>query len=152
MALAKYDVSVRYLREAYDLNLGLYGPHARQTASVMHPLADLAYFKGDYVSADSWFERALPIYRDHANDADFEIRWMVSMLSDAAFVKRAMGQLDKAEALWREALTYTPLLPAKYRGQGPGIKRFLAQLSPDRGDSKRRMAWLGGFAGTPGIG
>ena len=41
MASAKYDVSVRYLKEAYDLDLKLYGPHARQTASVMPALAVL---------------------------------------------------------------------------------------------------------------
>jgi len=134
MALAKYAVSAPYLKEAYDLDLKLYGPQARQTASVMHPLADLAYLKGDFASADSLLERAVPIFRKHVNDKDFEIRWMLSILSDAAFVKRALGQLDKAEGLWREALTYTPRLPAKYRGQGPSVKTYLSQLYCDRGD------------------
>jgi len=143
MSLAKYDASVRYLQEAYDLDLKLYGPHARQTAAVMHPLADLAYLKADYAAADSWFAKALPIYRKHANDADFEIRFLTAMLSDAAFVKRAMGQSDRAEALWREALTYVPRLPKKYRGQGPSVKTFLAQLYTDRGDIQKAdgLAW-----------
>lgn len=137
LASAKYEVSVRYLQEAYDLDLKLYGPHARQAASVMHALADLAYLRGDYVTADSWFEKALPIYRKHANDADFEIHSMMAVLSDAAFVKRAVGQLDKAEDLWREALAYAPRLPEKYRGQGPGVRTFLAQLYTDRGDIQK---------------
>ena len=137
VASAKYDVSVRYLKEAYDLDLKLYGPHARQTASVMPALAGLAYFKGDYATADSWFEKALPVYRKHVNDADFEIRSMMAVLSDAAFVKRAMGQPDKAEALWREALTYGPRLPAKYRAQVANVKTFLAQLYVDRGDIQK---------------
>ena len=137
MVSAKYDVSVRYLKEAYDLNLKLYGPHARQNASVMNALAGLAYMKGDYATADSWFEKVLPICRNQANDADFEIRLLVGVLSDAAFVKRAMGQLDQAEALWREALTYGPRLPAKYRAQVPNVKTFLAQLYTDRGDIEK---------------
>lgn len=143
MASAKYDVSARYLKEAYDLDLKLYGPHARQTASVMPALADLAYLKGDYTTADSWFEKALPIYRKHANETDFEIHSMVAVLSDAAFVKLATGQIDRAEAFWREALTYAPRLPEKYRGQGPGVKTFLAQLYTDHGDIQKAdgLAW-----------
>ncbi len=133
LASAKYDVASRYLQEAYDLDLKLYGPRARQTASVMPALAGLAYFRGDYVAADSWFEKALPIYRKQVDDA----RSMMAVLSDAAFVKRAMGQLDRAGALWREALTYGPRLPAKYRAQVPNVKTFLAQLYMDRGDIQK---------------
>jgi tetratricopeptide (TPR) repeat protein len=143
MILAKYDVSVRYLKEAYDLDLKLYGPHALKTASVMQPLAGLAYLKGDYATADSWFEKALPVIRKHANDPDFEVRGIVGTLSDAAFVKRALGQLDQAEALWREALTYAPRLPPKYRAQRSNVKTFLGQLYTDRGDIEKAdgLAW-----------
>lgn len=140
MTQAKYDRAVRFLREAYDLDLKLYGPDARQTASVMHSLGDLSYLRGDYAAADSWFQKALPIYREHANDTDFEIRLFVGMLSDAAFVKRAVGQLDTAEALWREALTYGPRLPAKYHTQSIVPKTFLAQLYIDRGDVEKADA------------
>ena len=143
LASAKYDVAARFLKDAYDLDLKLYGPHARQTAAVMPALAGLAYFHGDYATADSWFEKALPVYRKHANDADFEIHLLVGTLSDAAFVKRAMGHLDQAEALWREALQYGPRLPAKYRAQVPNLKTFLAQLYIDRGDIEKAdsLAW-----------
>ncbi len=134
IAQAKLDLAVRYLREAYDLDLKLYGPNARQTAAVMNPLADLAYLKGDNAAADSLFGKALPIYRAHANDPELELRSLVAMLSDAAFVKRALGQFSQAEGLWREALAYGPRLPAKYRAQAIVPKTFLAQLSIDRGD------------------
>jgi tetratricopeptide (TPR) repeat protein len=122
------------LRQAYELNLKYYGPNALETAAVMYPLGSLCYMRGDYPAADSWFERALPAYRKHALQADFEIRRIVGILSDAAFVKRALGRLDDAEALWREGLAYTPALPEKYRGQSMSIKTFLAQLYLDRGD------------------
>jgi tetratricopeptide (TPR) repeat protein len=103
----------------------------------MHPLASLAYLTGDYATADSWFEKAVPIYRKHLRDPDFEIRLFVAMLSDAAFVKRALGRLDRAEALWREALTYGPRLPQRYRAQSIAPKTFLAQVYLDRGDTEK---------------
>lgn len=134
MTQAKLEPATRYLREAYDLNLKLYGPNGRQTATMMHPLGDLSYMKGDYAAADTWFRNALPTLRSHANDPDFEIRILVGTLSDAAFAKRALGQLDQAEALWREALTYEPRLPSNYRSQSMGPKTYLAQLYVDRGD------------------
>lgn len=137
MAQAKYVPAASYLREAYDLNRKLYGPDARQTASVMHALGDLAYLSGSYAAADSWFEKALPIYRRHVNDEGFEIRLMAAMLSDAAFVKRAIGRPDEAEALWYEALSYAPRLPPKYRAQGIAPKTFLAQLDVDRGEIEK---------------
>jgi tetratricopeptide (TPR) repeat protein len=137
MGQARIDPAARYLREAYDLNLKLYGPDALRTAGVMVSLADLAYRKGEYAAADPWVQKALPIFRRHANDADLEIRILVGILSDAAFAKRALGQFDEAEALWREALTYAPKLPAKSRGLGMAVKTFLAQLYMDRGDVER---------------
>ena len=140
MTQAKYDLARRYLHEAYTLDLQLYGQDAWQIARVMHYLGDISYLAGDYAAADSWFLKALPIYRRHANDADFEIRMLLAMLSDAAFVKRALGRLDEAEALWREVLTYAPRLPAKYRSQGMAPKTFLAQLYVDRGDIEKADA------------
>jgi len=134
---ARYDLAARYLHEAYDLNLRLYGPQSRQTASIMHSLGGLAYMKGDYATADAWFEKAVPIYRRHLRDANFELRLFVAMLSDAAFVKRALGRTDLAEALWREALSYGPRLPQKYHAQSIAPKTFLAQLYLDRGDIER---------------
>jgi serine/threonine protein kinase len=135
MAGAKYDRAAPILREAYELCLKLYGPNAKQTAAVMYPLADLAYLKGDYGEADSWFQRAVPIYRAHANDPDFELRSFYAMLGDAGFVKRAVGRLDEAEALWKEALALVPRLPAKDRVGT--VKTFLAQLYVDRGDVRQ---------------
>jgi serine/threonine protein kinase len=140
MAQAKYELALRYLRQAYDLNLKLYGSNARQTAAVMLPLGDLSYLKGDYADADSWFQKAMPIYRRHANDEDFELRLLVGMLSDAAFVKKAVGRPLEAEALWREALAYGPRLPSRYRGQSIVPKTFLAQLYLDRGDIEKADA------------
>jgi serine/threonine-protein kinase len=134
---AKYDLAERYLHNAYDLNVRLHGSDARETASVMHGLASLAYLRGDYPAADSWFQRALPIYRRHANDADFEIPQMPSVLSDAAFAARAVGRLDEAERLWREALTYAPRLPARNRPMESTVETFLAQLYMDRGDIEK---------------
>ena len=132
--LAKYDLASRYLREAYDLNVKLYGLDALQTAGVMWTLGNLCYLTGDYSGAGAWFQKALPIYRKHAYDLDLEVRSLVGMLSDAAFVNRALGNLDEAEALWREALTYGPRLPAENHAQAITPKTFLAQLYLDRGD------------------
>jgi tetratricopeptide (TPR) repeat protein len=131
---AKYDLAARYLHQAYELNVQLHGPDSRQAALLMHPLATLECLTGDYVAGDSWFHKALPIYRRHVNDADFEIRLMPAFLSDAAFAARALGHLDEAERLWREALVYTPRVPPRYRPMGATVQTFLAQLYIDRGD------------------
>ena len=134
---AKYDLAERYLNKALDLSIQIRGADARETASAMHGLASLAYLRGDYAAADSWFQKALSVYRRHANDAEFEITQMPPILSDAAFAARAVGRLDEAERLWREALTYAPRLPARYRPMGSTVKSFLAQLYLDRGDIEK---------------
>ena len=134
---SKYDSAARFLHEAYDLNVRLYGSESKSTAAVMHGLGGLSYLTGDYTAAASWFQKAVPIYRTHTRDADFEVRLMVAMLSDAAFADRAVGRFDQAEALWREALSYAPRLPPKYRAQTITPKTFLAQLYIDRGDLEK---------------
>lgn len=136
---AKYDLALRYLREAYDLNLKV-GPESAHMAEVMHQLADLAYLTGNYADADSWFKKAIPVYRKHANDPGFQIALLPAVLSDAAFANRALGRLDQAEAMWQEALTYAPRLPAKNRPAGIAPKTYLAQLYVDRGDVARADA------------
>jgi serine/threonine-protein kinase len=137
MVQARIQPAERFLKEAYDLNMNLYGPENLQTASVMFGLAGLAYRKGDYMGAEHWMDQAIPIYRTHAHDAGFEIRNLVASLSDAAFVKRAVGKLDEAEAMWRDALVYAPQIPDRYRGMRIAPKTFLAQLYLDRGDLER---------------
>jgi serine/threonine-protein kinase len=134
---AKYDLAARYLHQAYALNVQLHGPDSLQAASLMHPLATLKCLTGNYVAGDSWFHKALPIYRRHVNDSNFEIRLMPAFLSDAAFAARALGHLDEAERLWREALVYTPRVPSRYRPMEATVKTFLAQLYVDRGDIRK---------------
>jgi len=141
MVLAKYPAAAHYLQEAYDLNASLYGLGALPTATVMYARANLAYLTGDYGGAEAWFSKALPVFRQHASDPDFELRKLPSVLSDAAFVARARGHLDQAEALWREALVYGPRLPDKYRGEAIAPKNFLAQLYLDRGDLPKADAY-----------
>ncbi|HTI36782.1 MAG TPA: serine/threonine-protein kinase [Vicinamibacterales bacterium] len=135
--LAKYDASARFLREAYALDLKLYGPDGRATASVMYQLANLSYLTGDYTSAESWIRKALPIYRKEGTRPDFELWRLSGMLSDAAFIMRARGHLDEAEALWLESLSYGSRLDPKHRAVLVSDKTFLAQLYMDRGDVER---------------
>jgi eukaryotic-like serine/threonine-protein kinase len=141
MILAKYRAAAQYLQEAYDLNSTLYGLAALPTATTMYARANLAYLTGDYAGAEAWFAKALPVFRQHAADPEFELHKLPSVLSDAAFVQRARGHLDQAEALWREALVYGPRLPEKYRGEAIAPKTFLAQLYLDRGDLPKADAF-----------
>ncbi len=134
---AKYELAGRYLHEAYDLDLKVGAEGSTQMAEVMHQLANLAYVTGNYADADSWFGKAVAVYRKHANDPGFRIALLPAVLSDAAFGKRAVGRLDEAEALWWEALSYAPRLPAKNRAEGIAPKTYLAQLYVDRGDVAR---------------
>ena len=140
MLLAKYDKAATYLREAYQANLKLYGPTRLETATVMYALANLSYLTGDYAAAESWFDKAVAAYRLHAKDANFELRQLCAILSDAAFVMRARGRLNDAETLWREALSYAPRTPASYRNNLIVNKSFLAQLYLDRGDVSKADA------------
>jgi eukaryotic-like serine/threonine-protein kinase len=132
---AKYDRAAHFLHEAYDLDLKLYGPSTLETAKVMQTLGNLAYLTGDYAGAYSWSEKALPVLRKRAKE--LPVNQWVGLLSDAAFVNRATGRSAQAEALWLEALTYAPRLPAKFRAQGIVPKTFLAQLYVDRGDIEK---------------
>jgi len=130
----KVQPADHYLGEAFDLNRKLYGPGSMQVARNSYALGVLNYRNGNYTAADSWFSRALPVARKHARDGETELVWFVSMLSDAAFGKRAVGQLDAAGGLWGEALVFAPKLPQKYKGMDIELKTFLAQLALDRGD------------------
>jgi serine/threonine-protein kinase len=134
---AKYDLAERYFHEAYDLNAKLYGPGSRQAAESLHSRAGDAYLTGDYATSYTLLQQALTIYQRHLSDADFELHEMPPLLSDAAFAARATGRLDEAERLWREALTYTPKLPARYRPMDSTVKTFLAQLYVDRGEIEK---------------
>ena len=140
MVLAKYDKAATYLHEAYQANLKLYGPIRLETATVMYALANLSYLTGDYAAAESWFDKAVAAYRLHAKDANFELRQLCAILSDAAFVMRARGRLNDAETLWREALSYAPRTPVSYRNNLIVNKSFLAQLYLDRGDVSKADA------------
>jgi serine/threonine-protein kinase len=131
---SRSELAEHYLSEAIDLNQKLYGPGSLQVARNMYALGVLNYRKGDYTGADFRFSKALPVARKHALDGDSELVWFVSILSDAAFGKRAVGHLDAAEALWSEALIFSPRLPPKYKGMDIELKTFLAQLAMDRGD------------------
>ena len=137
MTQARIEPAQRYLHEAYDLSLKVYGPSGYRTGAIMAALADLAYRKGDYEAAEGWMDKALPIFRNEAKNPNFEIRFLVAALSDAAFIKRALGRFEQAEALWREALMFGPRIPARYRGMSISPKTFLAQLYMDRGDVER---------------
>jgi serine/threonine protein kinase len=134
---AKYDLAERYVHKAYDLSAKLYGPDTRKAAAALHTLAGDDYLLGDYANSYAMFQKAVPIYRRHVNDVDFEMQQMPAILSDAAFAARAVGRLDEADRLWQEALTYTPRLPARYRPMGATVKTFLAQLYMDRGEIEK---------------
>jgi serine/threonine-protein kinase len=140
VVLANYGAARRFLGEAYDLNLKLYGPEGRSTATVMYRTANLSYLTGDYATAESWIRKALPVYRKEATKADFEFWLLPAILSDAAFIMRSRGHLDEAEVLWRECLSCAPRLDAKHRASADNPKTFLAQLYMDRGDIKRAEA------------
>jgi serine/threonine-protein kinase len=140
LVLANYGSARRFLSEAYDLNLKLYGPESRATATDMYRIANLSYLTGDYATAESWIRKALPIYRKEASKADFEFWLLPAILSDAAFIMRSRGHLDEAEALWRECLSCAPRLDAKHRASADNAKTFLAQLYMDRGDIKQAEA------------
>ncbi len=140
LVLAKYDSARRFLREAYDLDVRLFGLDDMRTAAVTYRLANLAYLTGDYAEAETRIRQALPVYRSHANDPAFEFQWLSQILSDCAFIMRARGHLDEAESLWKEVLTYGPRQPPKYRSAQTTVKTFLAQLYMDRGDIERAEA------------
>ena len=132
--LANYDAARRYLQEAYELDLKLYGPDGMQTGMVMNVLADVSYLTGDTAKAETWIRKALPILRAHKDDPGFQFWLLPAALSDAGFIMRARGKLDEAEALWFETLSHGPRADARHRTQAIMPKSFLAQLYMDRGD------------------
>jgi len=140
VVLGKYDSARRFLREAYDLDLKLFGLDDMRTASVTYRLANLSYLSGDYADAETRIRQALPVYRKQASDPKFELQLLTAILSDSAFIMRARGHLDEAESLWKEVLTYGPRLPPNYRSAPTMAKTFLAQLYIDRGDVERADA------------
>src|SRR5262249_54903526 len=53
LVLGKAPAAGKYLGEAYDLNLALYGPTALPTATTMYVRANLSYLNGDYAGAEA---------------------------------------------------------------------------------------------------
>ena len=134
---AKYALADKFLHEAYDLDLKVYGPAHPETARAMIAVGDLSYLKADYGEAGPWLDKGLAILRNQPKDSAFDFREFVGALSDDAFANRALGHPDVAESLWRESLIYGRELPAKFRAMGIVPKNFLAQLYMDRGDIQK---------------
>ncbi len=102
----KLDLAERHLRAALETDLKIYGPAHRETARALDSLGLVRMYLGDYAGAESFFRRALAIYRNLPKDADFDMEWYVATVSNLTLVLRNEGRYDETESLYREGLAW----------------------------------------------
>jgi serine/threonine-protein kinase len=102
----KLDLAERHLGAALEIELKIYGPANQEAARTMDYLGLVRMYCGDYAGAESFFRRALAIYRNLPKDASFDMEWYVATVSNMALLLKNEGQYEEAGLLYREGLAW----------------------------------------------
>jgi serine/threonine-protein kinase len=102
----KLDLAERHLRAALEADLKVYGPAHQETARTLDSLGLVRMYRGDYAGGESFFRRALSIYRNLPKDANFDMEWYVATVSNLALLLRNEGRYAEADLLYREGLAW----------------------------------------------
>ena len=138
----RFDLAERYLREALDTDLKVYGPDDQETARTTYLLGVALGSKGDYAGAVDDFRRAVAVYRKQPKDTNLQVADFAEALNSFGVVLlRVYGQFQEAESAWSEVLAFAPRLTGKDRSQVASAENFLAALHSDRGEYREAESW-----------
>ncbi len=106
----RFEDAERYLNQALETQLKLYGEQHVETARTLLELATVLGLKGDFGGAEREGRRALAIFRarpDLANAHPDTFAAALSLMGDALYSR---GDAAGAEAVYRECVELTPRL------------------------------------------
>ena len=137
----RFEEAERYLKQALETHLKLYGEHHVETARTLLELAAARGVKGDYVGAEREGRRALAIFRarpDLGNLHPDTFAAALSMMGDALYSR---GDVAGAEAVYRECVELIPKLRENPEAVG-SAKRGLGLAYYTRGQLEEAAALL----------
>lgn len=109
LALGKYDLAEKNLRESLDLMTGLYRENDVRTIKVMGQWASLLMARSDFAGSEAAFRKALPILKSELAKGNINVDEVVLRMSDFAVLRRAEGDSKEAESILREVVALQPL-------------------------------------------
>jgi len=138
----RFDLAEHYLRDALATDLAFYGPDHQDTARTMYELGVTLGNKGDYPGAEKLFRQSVAIYQKHANDPNLNVANFAETLNSLGLILlRVKGQIQEAESVWLQALSFSPRLTGKDRALVASTQNFLAALHADHGEYQEAESW-----------
>ncbi len=137
LGLNRFDEARRAIGDAARLRSTAFGPESREAALSFNSEGELHHARGEYQDAAACFGKALSIGRGLGAHADIAIA-----ANNLGATLRAVGRLDEAEALHREALA---LRRTRLGDDDPVVAESLNNLASvllDRGDQAGAEAAL----------
>jgi serine/threonine-protein kinase len=110
LSQGKYDLAEKYLRQAVEAKIRIYGENSIETVTAQPLLADILLAKSDFANAEPLFRQILPVLRREQQNGNVKADVVVFTLADFAVLRRARGDSGEAETLLREALALRPSL------------------------------------------
>jgi len=134
----RYDAAESNLRSAFETSLKLYGEDHPETVQNMRDLAALLMLAGDYEQSDSFYKRALVIYRQRLREGKTEGNTMLGFtgsLSDYGLLHRLKGEPKIAETFLREALSQSENFAGNERAVRAIVLGHLGMTRDEQGDT-----------------
>ena len=133
VGLGQFDLAEKYLRQALDTSLKLYGEDHPETARCLGALAGVLSNSVDSDSVSAIYQKLIPIFRRQQQAGNVNANEFATVLNNYSILVRFKGDLKGAETLLREALALAANLPSKYRSVSAYIKLNLALVCADQG-------------------
>jgi len=153
LALGRYDQGETNLRAALATQRALLGDTDPATLETRTALARLALVRAEYDSASAFFGQHLPALQRAAEAGTFPARSLLVALNDYGLVRRARGDAEAAESLFRAGLALAPRLGPDASGDLKQVETLLVLVLLDQGklDEAERQArrLVGELAGGP---
>jgi hypothetical protein len=106
LSQGQYEPSEKYLQAALETQSKLFGPDDRRLLPIQILFGTLYFFKTDYDEAEKSYEKYLPLIRQEVAKRNFDEAFFISILNDYALLRRARGESQEAEKIFREILSF----------------------------------------------
>lgn len=133
LALGRYDQGETHLRAALATQRALLGDTHPATLETRTALARLALVRAEYDSASAFFSMHLPDLQRAVEAGAIPARSLLVALNDYGLLRRARGDAEAAESLFRAGLALAPRLGADALGDLTQLETLLALVLLDRG-------------------
>jgi serine/threonine-protein kinase len=133
LTIGQYEAAEKNLRSALATQRRLLGENSPEALASMMGLAQLAFSRADYPTAESLFRDRLAILRREFQRGKVSGKVLAASLNDFATLRRARGHSDESEPLWREVLALLPQLGPESQGERTTTETLLTLALLDQG-------------------